>query len=375
MKKFYQLTHRKFSLFLLGLFLFLSSSHAQVPVSADPGVGSFDITTMAGVPVNANALVKNIVYKLKLFILNGDQVNAIPPNTVEIRIGLGSKMILNPSFNLAAAPFFNYFTWTSSTVGSQVQISGVLHTALPPNFAEELEFEVKPSLQGNSTVSGNFLVVNNNPNFILSDYNSNNFASMSYSVAPEGNLPVSVSKFAAVNKDCKIQVSWTSEQEQNLARYEIEGSKDGVNFFKLGEVSAQGNRDYSQQILLTEAIKAPVLLIRLKSVDLDNSFKYTNIVAVSGTCKTGTQQVFFAYPNPVRSNDHITIAARGDQFSGTYQFTLTDVAGRIYAVKDAILNAPSYRFDLSPSLAAGKYFISIRKADGSDKSVVQFEKL
>lgn len=71
MKKFYQLTHRKFSLFLLGLFLFLSSSHAQVPVSADPGVGSFDITTMAGVPVNANALVKNIVYKLKLFILNG----------------------------------------------------------------------------------------------------------------------------------------------------------------------------------------------------------------------------------------------------------------------------------------------------------------
>ncbi|HUM47451.1 MAG TPA: T9SS type A sorting domain-containing protein [Chitinophagales bacterium] len=375
MKKFYQQSQVRFSVLLLALFFFAGRSHAQVPVSADPGVGSFDITTMSGVPVNANALVKNIVYKLKLFILNGDQLNAIPPNTVEIRIGLGSKMIVNPAFNLATAPFNNYFTWTSTTIGSQMQISGVLHTALPPNFAEELEFEVKPSLQGSSTVTRNFLVVNNNPDFVLSYYSNNNFAYMSYSVAPEGNLPVSISKFAAVNKDCKIQVSWTSEQEQNLARYEIEGSKDGFNFFKLGEVSAQGNRDYSQQILLTDAIKAPVLLIRLKSVDLDDTYKYSSIVSVSGTCKSGSQQAFFAYPNPVRSTDHITIAARGDQFNGTYQLTLTDVAGRVYAVKDITLNAPSLRYDLSPSLAAGKYFISIRKADGSDKSVVQFEKL
>lgn len=375
MKKFYQLTQLKFSVLLLALFFFAGRSHAQVPVSADPGVGSFDITTMAGVPVNANALVKNIGYKLKLFILNGDQINAIPPNTVEIRIGLGSKMILNPTFNLATAPFFNYFTWTSSTVGSQVQISGVLHTALPPNFAEELVFEVKPSLQGNSTVSGNFLVVNNNPGFILSDYNNNNFASMSYSVAPEGNLPVLISKFAAANKDCKIQVNWTSEQEQQLARYEIEASKDGISFVKVGEVSPMGNRDYSESFALTDALKTPVLLVRLKIIDLDGTYRYSSIASVPGTCKKGLQQEFFAYPNPVRSSDHITIAARGEQFSGTYQFTLTDVAGRVYAVKDVTLNAPTYKFNLSPSLAAGKYFISIRKANGSDKSVVQFEKL
>lgn len=375
MKKFYQLTQLKFSVLLLALFFFAGRSHAQVPVSADPGVGSFDITTMAGVPVNANALVKNIGYKLKLFILNGDQINAIPPNTVEIRIGLGSKMILNPTFNLATAPFFNYFTWTSSTVGSQVQISGVLHTALPPNFAEELVFEVKPSLQGNSTVSGNFLVVNNNPGFILSDYNNNNFASMSYSVAPEGNLPVLISKFAAANKDCKIQVNWTSEQEQQLARYEIEASKDGISFVKVGEVSPMGNRDYSESFGLTDALKTPVLLVRLKIIDLDGTYRYSSIASVPGTCKKGLQQEFFAYPNPVRSSDHITIAARGEQFSGTYQFTLTDVAGRVYAVKDVTLNAPTYKFNLSPSLAAGKYFISIRKANGSDKSVVQFEKL
>ena len=376
MKKLYKLTRLHY-LLLLPLFLCLTSrTQAQpVVVFADPGVGSFDITTLSGVPVNANALVKNLVYRLKLFILNGDQVNAIPSGSAEIRIGLGTRMILNPSFVLANAPFNNYFTWTSTIIGPQVQISGVLHTALPPNFIGELEFEVKPSLQGNSTVSGNFLVTNTNPNFILSDYNSNNFTSLSYSVAPEGNLPVLISKFAAVNKDCKVQVNWTSEQEQQLARYEIEASKDGINFVKVGELSPLGNRDYSESFALTDALKTPVLLVRLKIIDLDGTYRYSSIASVPGTCKKGLQQEFFAYPNPVRSANHITIAARGEQFSGTYQLTLTDVAGRVYSVKDVTLNAPTYRFDLSPSLAAGKYFISIRKADGSVKSVVQFEKL
>ena len=76
-----------------------------------------------------------------------------------------------------------------------------------------------------------------------------------------------------------------------------------------------------------------------------------------------------------RAADHITLAAKGEQFDGTYRLTVTDMAGRIYSVKEVTLNSPTLRLDLSPSMAAGKYFISIHKTDGSVKSVVQFEKL
>ena len=376
MKKLSKPARFIYSLLLLSSFLFFGRAQAQIPfVVADPALVSFDITTMAGVPVNANTLVGNFPYKLKLIAQNVSQANAIPAATAEIRIGLGNKMILAPGFDISTAPFSNYFTWTYSTSGNQPQISGLLHTALPAGFIEELSFDVKATTQGNSTFSGNFLVVNLNPNIILTDPTNNNIASLNYIVASQGTLPVTITRFAALNKDCKIQVSWKSEQEVNLSRYEIEASKDGINFFTVGELPAQGNRDYQQSFDLTSALRIPVLLVRLKTTDLDGSYRYSNVVSVSGTCKGNAQQIFFAYPNPVRATDHLTLAAKGEQFDGTYRLTVTDVAGRVYSVKEVTLNAPSLRVDLSPSLAAGKYFISILKTDGLVKSVVQFEKL
>ena len=375
MKKFSKPARFNHFLLLLASFLFFGRVQAQLTfITADPALVSFDITTMAGVPVNANTLIGNFSYKLKLIAQNGSQSNAVPAATAEIRIGLGNKMVLAPSFDISTAPFSEYFTWTYIP-GNQPQISGLLHSALPANFIGELSFDVKTTTQGPSTVSGNFLIVNLNPTVVLTDPFSNNFASLNYIVASEGTLPVTITRFAAVNTDCKIQVSWKSEQELNLSRYEIEASKDGINFFTVGELPAQGNRDYMQSFDLTPAIRVPVLLVRLKTTDLDGSYRYSNVVAVSGTCKGSAQQVFFAYPNPVRAADHITLAAKGEQFDGTYRLTVTDMAGRIYSVKEVTLNAPTLRLDLSPSMAAGKYFISIHKTDGSVKSVVQFEKL
>lgn len=156
---------------------------AQTPVTADPGVISFDITDPGDVPVNANSLSQNSIYKLKLGVLNGSQANAIPDGSAYIRIGLGTKLIVDPSFNLAAAPYNEYFTWSTQVNSGQVEIFGILHTPLPADFIGELSFNVKANITGGSSTSGNFLVSNNNPLYTLSDNNpGNNFTNLSYTI-------------------------------------------------------------------------------------------------------------------------------------------------------------------------------------------------
>lgn len=156
---------------------------AQTPITADPGVISFDITDLGDVPANANSLSQNSIYKLKLGVLNGSQSNAIPDGSAYLRIGLGTKFILDPSFNLSLAPYNQYFTWSSQVNSGQVEIFGILHTPLPADFIGELSFNIKANLTGASSISGNFLVSNNNPLYTLSDNNSgNNFTNLSYTV-------------------------------------------------------------------------------------------------------------------------------------------------------------------------------------------------
>ena len=183
MKKKNQVQRLRSLLILVITFALCCGLKAQTVVVADPGVISFDVTSLADVPVNANSLAQNSIYKLKLTIFNGSQANDIPNGTAYIRIGLGSRLVVDPAFVLAAAPYNNYFTWTSQLNSGQVEISGTLHTALPADFIGELSFNVKANITGTSSVSGNFLVSNNNPLFTLSDSNpGNNFTSLSYTV-------------------------------------------------------------------------------------------------------------------------------------------------------------------------------------------------
>jgi hypothetical protein len=113
----------------------------------------------------------------------------------------------------------------------------------------------------------------------------------------------------------------------------------------------------------------------LKSIDIDGSFKYSPIVSVDGTCATKSQQEIYCYPNPVVSADFISIASRGDLFNGKYQVTLIDAAGRNYLTRQVdLVNVASFKYEFGNKLAAGNYFIILRRADGTTAAVLPFVK-
>lgn len=374
MKKLYQFKWYRYVLLpLLALVSFTAVKGQATVVNADPALGSFDITNLADVSVNANALQQNSIYKLKLDVLNFDLTNAIPGGTMYVEIGFGSRFILAPGFDIANAPLNNYFFFQYIT-GSQPKMRCYLINDLPADFFGKFVFNVKANTQGQSTATGNILITNT-ANYTLNDLNgNNNSAFIFYTIGVGGPVPVTITSFGARNKNCNIDVNWSVAQESALSRYEVEVSKDGTNFVKAGTVMAQNKASYGISFPITSNLNSATLLVRLKSIDLDGSYKYSQIVPVSGSC-TKSQQEIYCYPNPLTREDHITIASRGDLFNGTYQVQIIDAAGKNYGSGQVVVsNVVSFNYVFARKLAAGNYFIVLRKEDGTTAATLPFVK-
>jgi hypothetical protein len=108
-------------------------------------------------------------------------------------------------------------------------------------------------------------------------------------VANASVVPVTLSKFSAKqlgNADVTIQ--WRTEQEINADKFEVEKSIDGQIFSNLSSTKAQGNistaKDYSI-IDKNPSSKGEFIYYRLKMVDNDGAFKYSDIVKVALSTK------------------------------------------------------------------------------------------
>jgi hypothetical protein len=385
-KKFLSIGFR----FLIMGFITIPSSlqgHTQSVVIADPALGSFDITDMSDVSVDANLLPLNGIYKLKLSVQNlstynpaNPNINDIPPSTCYVLIGLGSKFILDPAVTVDATTLANYFANSPLSSyfhftyfpGSQANIRCDLIATLPADFIGDFEFKVKTKLIGTSTVTGNFYIANNNPTYILSDDQSgNNSASLQYTVI--ASLPVQINSFTAFNNDCSIESKWLVGQENNVLTYEIEASKDGLNFVKQVSVKAENKYSYITSFPINGQLKAATIFIRLKIIDRDGLFKYSPVVAVSGTCTGNKNFVIYSYPNPAIYNESITIASRGDAFNGIYQVSVLDAGGKKYMDRQLVLeNVYSFKLPALTKPAAGNYFIQLFKKESGIQTTLPF---
>lgn len=172
-------------LFVAALLAASFSSFAQKPsVTADPELGKVVLTNELGFPVDANFIQPDQVINLKIPVISDNHGKELPAGSCKIKIGFGSKLTLDPAYNINSTALGNYFTWTSSTIGGQLQVTGELVAPLPANFTSvNVSFKVKASLEGKSTITANFLITNHNTNVILSDEDgSNNATSLAYQV-------------------------------------------------------------------------------------------------------------------------------------------------------------------------------------------------
>ena len=169
-----------------GLMAVAVNSNAQrAAVMVDPQLGNISLANEVGFALNADAIQADDVITIKIPVINDNHGKAMPAGSSKIKIGLGSKLVLDPSFNINNAALSNYFKWTSAIAGGQVQLTGDLINELPASVREvSVAFKVKASKEGRSTITANFLITNHNTTAVLSDENgANNSSALSYRVS------------------------------------------------------------------------------------------------------------------------------------------------------------------------------------------------
>lgn len=173
------------ALFVAGMFFSASISYAQRPaVLLDAQLGQIAITDDMGSVVDANNITATGLVKIRIPLLSNNHGKAIPKGSSKIKIGLGSKLELDPAFNLNSAELNGYFSWSKEATEGQVQITGDLVNDLPSSItAVDVFFKVRAITMGSSTITANFLVTNHSGTVILSDENgANNVSALSYRV-------------------------------------------------------------------------------------------------------------------------------------------------------------------------------------------------
>ena len=77
-------------------------------------------------------------------------------------------------------------------------------------------------------------------------------------------------------------LNWTTASEQDNRQFDIEVSRDGMNFTSLGTVASQGNATHDQYYEYLHVNPQPgISFYRLKQTDLDGKYTYSKIISLT----------------------------------------------------------------------------------------------
>jgi len=112
-------------------------------------------------------------------------------------------------------------------------------------------------------------------------------------------LPVELTYFKAQASAKTIQLNWATASETNNAGFEIQRSKDGERFRKIGFAKGHGTTVEAQEYTFedNDVFANTTYYYRLKQVDEDGSFAYSDVQTVILKNETAIEVSDF-FPNP-----------------------------------------------------------------------------
>jgi hypothetical protein len=176
-------------------------------------------------------------------------------------------------------------------------------------------------------------------------------------------LPVTWLYFKAKLVNYQTNLEWKVAQELNNDHFDIERSADGNEFSFLKKVNSLGNS--STPRTYSEVDPFPfngVTYYRLKQVDIDGKFDYSNIVFV----KKGSSITYKLFPNPVSD---IMVLERYGEKSHPSVISITDATGKI--VQTGSIGGSQQQINVS-RLAEGTYFLKVESQ--GEKVILPFVK-
>jgi glucose/arabinose dehydrogenase len=163
-------------------------------------------------------------------------------------------------------------------------------------------------------------------------------------------LPVDLIDLEASVVEKGTLLHWSTASEVNSHQFVVESSQDGKTFLPIGEVPASGNSSEMNNYTYLDSSPIPGKnYYRLKILDNDATFSYSNIISVTFTPSV----VFQVYPNPV--NNLLNVNWSSDTVPGGF-YQIKDMAGHSYL--SGKLSGNSKTIDTS-HLPKGAYILVI----------------
>ena len=166
-----------------------------------------------------------------------------------------------------------------------------------------------------------------------------------------GTLPVELLSFTGYNSNKNNYLDWSTASETQTLKFEIERSADADAFLKTGEVTAHGNSTSINNYSFTDYnVPLGINYYRLRQVDLNGEYKYSNTIAIQNP-STGLD--FEVFPVPFKDEININIFSRDNQPA---EIKVTDIFGRTII----LITVSSHNINLQTSnWNNGIYFLKI----------------
>lgn len=174
-------------------------------------------------------------------------------------------------------------------------------------------------------------------------------------------LPVELLAFNVRFSDDKNIIEWSTATETNSYGFEIEKKTSGGSWEKIGFVNSGGNSSSIRKYSFSDAqIDKPVNYYRLKQVDIDGEYSYTNAVSIENNFLL-SYSLAQNYPNPFNPSTNIefSLPERSKVVLTVYNL----IGEEVTKLENDILEPGkySYRFNAS-NLSSGVYFYRLATA-------------
>jgi Secretion system C-terminal sorting domain len=141
-------------------------------------------------------------------------------------------------------------------------------------------------------------------------------------------LPIKLISFSGSLKNNITTLTWETENAMNFSHFDIERSFNGIDFTDVGSKPFAG--DYARRTSYSfaddlSAVPGNVIYYRLKMVDVDANFKYSNVILI----RKGSKIIGLTInPNPVIRGGMATVRLESVN-RGTTEFKVVDMSGKI----------------------------------------------
>ena len=176
-------------------------------------------------------------------------------------------------------------------------------------------------------------------------------------------LPLTLLDFNGRYSDKSVILSWSTEREINTQYFTVEKSFDQVSFIPLTNITASGNAQPHTYRYTNRSSLNGINYYRLKMVDADGRFTYSKIIAIDAP----VNNAIMVYPNPVKDKLFIRLAG----IAGPTEISVADARGSVLKRLQVQAGTTDATVDTA-HLPAGVYSISFQ--NGKQKSTQQFIK-